>query len=63
MLMQRVRELVLFAVAGAIGYTFYSLNIPIPFMFAGLLLSQFLLMLSLQIQLTPLVQMLLLLMV
>lgn len=39
MLMQRVRELVLFAVAGAIGYTFYSLNIPIPFMFAGLLIG------------------------
>lgn len=34
-----LRQLVLFVIAAVVGYGFYSLNIPIPFMFAALLVG------------------------
>ena len=34
-----LRQLVLFVIAAVVGYVFYSLNIPIPFMFAALLVG------------------------
>lgn len=40
-MMQFGRRLILFAVAGIIGYLFLQLNIPIPFMFAALIVGTF----------------------